>query len=261
MKEPKISICASAARPRFWNRFWNSLVWNDIPFEVIFVGPKPPNEDFPENFLWFESNLKPTQCYEAAVRRARGEIIGWTADDANYNHPQLKCPKSIDTVWKHYEAAQDKKVILSMRPFEDGGDIGTRHRLIHDDYNTPLMAPFGFMNREWYMKLGGYDRNFICGQSENDVVMRAIQDGGRVEYLEDAPLWVHHAECHGEYPFRSGYNWDRAFLESCWFLKNREVSNTRLREFEPFDDKDLLTVNQGPCGRWISQSSSQLASV
>jgi hypothetical protein len=253
MKEPKISLIASAARPRFWNRFWNSLVWNDTPYEVIFVGPNEPFEEFPEHFRFIKSNCKPAQCYEAGLRAARGVIVGWTADDANYNHPQLQVPKSLDIIWQLYEKS-DGKTIFAQRPYEDGGDIGTRHRLIHDNYNTPLMAPFGFINREWFMKLGGYDRNFICGQSENDVVMRAIEDGGRVELVMESPLWVHHAECHGNsYDFRKGYDWDRAFLESCWFMPDNSVSPKRLKALEPFDDTDILTINQGPAGKWTSQ--------
>jgi GT2 family glycosyltransferase len=121
------------------------------------------------------------------------------------------------------------------------------------------MAPLGFINRQFFHELGGYDRNFVCGQSENDVVMRAIAQGGRVETAKDSKVFLCHAECHGEYQFSSGYIQDREFLENCWvkegygtYEKNLpfHLSSARLKPMQRFEDKDILTVNQGPAGRW-----------
>lgn len=261
---PKISLCAAATRPDFWKRFYNSLSQNIIPYEVVFVGPLLPSFNLPDNLTFIKSNVKPAQAYEIAFRHARGEIIGWTADDANYNSLQLNCPKSLDIIWERYCQSflkyRDNKTILAMCPLEDSSAEYKNHFFFYGDIRTPRMAPFGFINREWFNTLGGYDRNFVCGQSENDVVMRALVDGGRIESVEEAWLHVHHAECHGpDYPFRSGYDGDRKFLENCWVKegygtyevqKPYSLSDTRLISFEPFNEENILTINQGPAGRW-----------
>lgn len=259
MSKPKISLIASAARPAFWIRFYKSLLANTIDIEVVFVGPCAPDYLLPKNFIYRYSDCKPAQCYEAAARLSSGELIGWTADDADYNYAPVNCPNALDLIWQRYEAAKNNKLILAMCPLEDSSAEWPNHHFFYGDKSTPIMAPFGFINREWFNSLGGYDRNFICGQSENDIVMRGLSDGGSIEIVEESKLYVHHAQCHGDYPFRSGYDQDRSYLESCWVNEGygtyekglpRTLSPHRLKQVEPFSNEDILTVNQGPAGRW-----------
>ncbi len=268
--KPKISLCAAAARPIYWERFYNSLIKNTTEFEIVFVGPNPPPHNLPDNFKYIYSEVKPAQAYEIALRQATGEIVGWTADDANYDHPDLNCPRALDLIWNRYAAFQvdykDNKTILAMCPHEDSSAQWPNHHFFYAIKETPRMAPFGFINREWFNALGGYDRNFICGQSENDVVMRGLQDGGRVEVVEESVLYVHHGECHTTdgYVFRKGYDSDRKFLEECWVKEGYgtydvrapyTLSTTRLRPLEPFSDENILVENQGPAGRWAKEGA------
>lgn len=262
--KPQISLCAAAARPDFWQRFYNSTLQNNVRIEVVFVGPLMPSWILPDNFKFIKSNVKPSQAYEIAFRHATGELIGWTADDANYNSPEVNSPNALDLIWQRYQEAcnefDDLKTMLAMCPLEDSSAEWENHFFFYGDRNTPRMAPFGFINREWFYSLGGYDRNFICGQSENDVVMRGLQNGGRIEVVERSWVHVHHAECHGpDYPFRSGYDRDRAFLENCWVDQGYgtyevstpyTLSSQRLKPVEPFLEENILTENQGPAGRW-----------
>lgn len=250
-----ISLIASAARPQFWEDLYASTLDNkNVKIQIVFCGPNPPQYALPDNFKYIYASVKPAQCYEIAARAAEGEIIGWTADDARYNRLSINCPNGLDILWTHYLSYQvyhgDNKTILAQRTIEDGTDISPKHRFFFDRQDTPMMAPLGFINREWFMQLGGYDRNFICGQSENDIVMRGLQDGGRVYLLDDSKVFLSHAECHGEYTFRHGYNFDREFLESCWVNPDKSMSLTRLKPFERFDEQDITTINQGPAGRW-----------
>jgi len=253
-----ISLFASAARPKFWMRMYDSLSQNKVPFEICFVGPVRPEFTLPSNFHYEHSDCKPCQCYEAAARMCSGTLIGWTADDADYNEPSLDCPNALDIIWNAYRES-DKKTILAQRTIEDGADISDRHHFFHGMPTTPMMAPLGFINREWYMSLGGYDRNFICGQAENDIVMRAVADGGQVKFVPDSKIYIHHGECHGEYNFRDGYNSDREFLENCWIEEGYGTYEThmpftlathRLITFHGFSDENLLSENQGPAGKW-----------
>ena len=255
---PQISLFASAARPQFWPRLYKSLEGNKVSFELCFVGPKHSTFTLPSNFKWKLSFVKPSQCYQAASQMCSGELIGWMADDCNYNHPTQQCSNSLDLIWEAYqrliEERKDKKSILSQKTFEDYGPYNKvpweNHHFFYANKNTPRMAPLGFINREYFNKLGGYDRNFVCGQSENDIVMRVLEDGGRVIDIPESKVYLAHRECHGLYNFRKGYTGDRKFLESCWMVDGRTVSKKRLRPFEPFVSNDLLTVNQGNPGAW-----------
>ncbi len=258
---PQISIVASAARPEFWQRFVDSLHYNKVSYEIIFVGPNPPiiNSLLRDKIRYFESNVKPAQCYEIGLRKARGTLVHWTADDADYAEPSLGCLNVLDVIWYEYEKANNPKLILAMETHEDGNNVSEDHRFFFADHNTPRMAPLGFINREWMLELGGYDRNFVCGQSENDLVMRGLVEGGEVKLVKEAKVYLHHAQCHGVYSFRSGYNTDREYLENCWVKegfgtyqtgKTSTLSPTRLRPFEPFSDEDIFTVSQGPKGQW-----------
>ena len=254
---PNISLIASAARPQYWNRLFNSLKANRCLYEVVFVGPIIPecSWSLPDNFIYRYSKCKPAQCYQAAASLASGELIGWTADDATYD----VVPQSLDMIWNAYKAGDNFKTVFAQSTIEDGNDITRNHYFFHGDSSTPFMAPLGFMNREFFNQLGGYDRNFICGQSENDIVMRVLAEGGRVELVSDSKCHLHHGECHGEYTFRHGYNSDRQYLERCWVYegygmaegnRSKTISQKRLLPVEPFDLENILTVNQGPAGRW-----------
>jgi hypothetical protein len=283
----QVSLVASADRPvvqngfRNWERFVNSLKGNKINYEVVFVGNTPCPYMLPHKFRWIKANVKPAQCYEIGFREAKGELIHWTADDADYvcKNPdtgQIQ-NNNLDRAynkWKEVEAqyGNDKKTVIAMRPIEDGGDVWSFHHFFGGWQHTPVMAPFGLIHREWFVKdLGGYDRRFVSGQSENDVVMRAYEAGGRVAICMDAMVYVHHRQVHPRDPrtrkeankFRDWYNTDREILERCWIpagygaYKDRsagdmnvEISKKRLLPVERFEDLHITTQTQGPKGIW-----------
>lgn len=273
MEDIKVSLCASANRVKWWPRFLDSLKGNKLKYEVIFVGDIKPDFDldkYPE-FKYVHATVKPAQSYQIAFWEAKGELIHWTADDADYNHPTRNCPNSLDIAYAHWqkmekENGNDKKSVVAFRPIEDGGDVWSFHHFFGGWEHTPTMAPFALINREYFVNvLGGYDADFVSGQSENDVVMRVLEDGGRVEVCMDAFLYVHHRQVHPPRPqdnkFREWYNTDREVLENCWIPagygnyekdnKGVEISKTRLRPVKKFvQTPDVRTVTQGLKGRW-----------
>ncbi len=262
MEQPKISLCASAIRVAFWKQFYDSCTGNKIPFEVIFVGSVKPNWELPENFKYIYSPVKPSQCYEIAFREAKGELIAWTTDDSTYNKHHNN---NLDIVYEFYKKFADEKVVIAMRPIEDDRDVYKHHHLFGGWYHTPYMAPFGVVNRELLMKLGGYDKQFICGQAENDVVMRFIEIGGRVELCMEGYVAVHHVAVHrgARGQFRKWYPQDRRRLEDCWVAQGYgAMGPARSKVYEPtilkerkfpvdrFDEATLRTESQGPRGDW-----------
>lgn len=264
MEKPKISLVASAVRTFAWQNFYDSLKGNKYPIEVVFAGNKKPDFELPSNFKYIYSAAKPCQCYEIAVRNATGELVGWTADDVRYNHIKHN---SLDISYDFYKSFNDPKVVVAMRSIEDGRDLWNTHRFFGGWTHTPLMAPLGLMNREFLMEIGGYDRNFISGQGENDIVMRAIEAGGKCEMCMDGYLFINHNEIHhksGHHAsFRQWYDWDRQFLEKCWIIggygkyhskeqsdKRVQFSPKRLLPVESFVDENIITATQGPKGDW-----------
>jgi len=133
----------------------------------------------------------------------------------------------------------------------------------------------GLINRELFTEIGGYDRNFISAQAENDIVMRVNELGGRVEIAMDGLVYIHHRKCHiggigGEHKsmIRQHYVADRQILENLWVkegygcygaggaqMKQPTISKTRLKPVESFEDsEDIYEVTQGSKGegeiRW-----------
>ena len=250
----QFSMVANAIRPRLWKRFCDSLSLNKASYEVIFVGPNAPVDNMPKNFTWIKSDVKPSQRMEIAVREAKGEIISLTSDDINYNHADLNCPRILDIIWESYlRHGKDPKIMFQPDTYEEYNDKvmrgGNNHRFIFGNKDTPLMRTNGFTHREFYMSLGGYDRNFIAGQADCDVVLRAYQQGAKCLFDSNAQLYIHHKEAHVECTSQ-GKGWDerdRKYLEGCWVGSNGILSSSRKMAFEPFDDNNILTVNQGVC--------------
>lgn len=247
----QFSLVANAIRPSLWPRFCRSLQNNKSTYEVIFCGPHAPIEKMPDFFKYIKSDVKPSQRMEIAVREAKGELITLTSDDINYNHADFANNPVLDTIWSSYERhGMDPKLMFAPDTYEEYADgiqhMGAKHRFKFNDNATPPMCTNGFINRGFYLSSGGYDINFFCGQANNDVIMRLYTMGARCLFDSRAQLYIHHKEAHG-IETSQGKGWDqidRVYLESLW-LKNGKLSNKRLKEFEPFVDKDILTVNQG----------------
>lgn len=261
-----ISLFMSAARPKWWQRMYESLLGNKCDWEIVAVGPNVPKWQPPKNFRYMHSKFKPCQCYAIASHYTTGELIGYTADDAVYT------ADSLDKIWETYKATNNTKAIFTQSTIENGKDVSEEHHFFRHCKNAPQMAPMAFLNREWFFKIGAYDRNFVSGQSENDVVMRAFEDGGRIINVPESKVYLNHEEVHGGFinkiqyrlgknSFRTGYFNDRRYLEECWVkngygtyneetLRHGEVSKTRLLPVQSYDYKNILNVAQGPQGRW-----------
>ncbi len=194
-------------------------------------------------------------------------MIGWTADDAVYD--QI----SLDEIWETYKKSfLPNKTIFTQRTIENGKDVTDEHCFFRHCKDTPQMAPMAFMNRNFFWECGGYDRNFISGQAENSILMEAHFRLCRIENVPKSKVWLNHEEVHGGFmnkvkyrlgknSFRTGYFNDRRYLEECWVkegfgtydertLKHGTVSPVRLLPHQPFNYDNILTVAQGPQGRW-----------
>ena len=237
MQDIKVSIIASAIRVPFYKTFLDSLKSTSIVYEVIFSGHNtiediaPIKLEYPEFKYIHTSPIKPSQCYEAARVNAIGETIHWSADDCEYS------PDLIGKSYRRWKEINDEKVILSIQTRENGQFCDMKkHVFFWWDTTSPLMAPLGLMSRAYLESLGGFDRRYVCGQTENAVVMETMEDGGRVEIFGDKENFINidHMRRHGLVrPFATGYNHDRAILEGSWG-NGKKVLAKRRDAHEPY---------------------------
>lgn len=245
MQDIKISFCMSAIRPHLWERIVDSLRDNTLSFEVVFAGDVRPQFDmskYPE-ITYIYTPVKPAQAYEICFRQAKGELISWGADDCIYT------PKAVDIMYNFFKSFHTNSLVTAFRTVEDGRDITEVHRFIGRNPTAPRMAPFGVVDRKLFHQLGGYDKRFLCGQSENDVVMRILEIEGRVEVCQNASAIVSHEKAHKSgTKFRTNnFHIDRAVLEGQW-MEGKEILNKRKSPVQRFDDIDITSRTQGESG-------------
>lgn len=243
-----VSLIASAIRVPFYETFMDSLKGTTVDYEVVFAGHNTPEEiepikaKYPEFRYVHTDRIKPAQCYEVARRSAIGETVIWVADDCEFS---LDCVGKAYRFWKELN---DYKSILSIQTLENGMFVNMKvHSFFGGNFATPIMAPLGLMSRKFLEDIGGFDRRYLCGQYENDVVMRAIQDGASVYIFGDAKnlITIDHYRRHGIVrPFAKGYNKDREILEASWTDGRGGVLAQQKDEFEPYEDTDILTKSQ-----------------
>ena len=241
MDKPVFSLIAAAHRTKDWMSFYNSIKTN-LPFEVIFVGEKTPDFTLPDNFKYIYSTVKPTQCAEIAVRQSQGELISWTADDAEYES------YALDKGYDLYKKENNYKCMVSFLIIEQdmSGKLWDKTD-VH--YCAGLKAiPFGFISKQFIDEIGGYDINFIAGQCENDMVLRGYAVGGYVKIV-DAKLFNMETKHSGERRFEPSRAYEQKLLKDLWTIDGN-YSGKRAQPFVPFKEEGLLTVNQGPAGIW-----------
>jgi len=282
----EVSLIASSNRPQLYESCLMSLRETSVDYEVVFAG----NNNFkdmgckedsgmiyqkplfirPDNFcsqFYYHrtANIKPAQCYEIARRKAVGEVIVWVADDCEF-------PKDIiGKAYKFWKRHNDQSLILSIQTKESGYGLPEgklfdmdNHRFFGYRKNSPLMAPLAMMSRKFLEYLGGFDRRYVCGQYENDVVMRAYAEGGSVkifggkeEFIDidhlGKSMQIGESKTEADFldrPFATGYGKDREVLENSWALNSSRVLEERRDEFEPYSEEELFTKSQSNKGKW-----------
>jgi len=263
-KEMKVSLIASSIRYELYKDFMESLENTSVDYEVIFAGNRLPRlQDVNIKLTYIETkNIKPCQCYEIARREANGECVMWVADDCEF------VGDIVGKAYKYWKEQNNKKLILSLQTKEYymtdkvGMTNMKLHTFVGGRRDTPLMAPLALMSREYLQELGGFDNKYICGQYENQCVIMAMMNGGKVEIFGDKTTYIDidhigkferitgkkgDAE-HRKRPFASGYSHDRKVLES--YCKINDGKIDIVGEFNPYYDKDILTKSQSFNGEW-----------
>jgi len=268
----KVSLIASSVRPQLYEDFFKSLKGTSVEYEVVFVGnidlrnPALKEQiecevycEYSKETIYFGNhwkyirtkNIKPAQCYEIARRNAVGETIVWVADDCEFPNDV------IGKAYTYWKASKNNKLILSIQTKESGYNLPqgqffdmTKHRLHAYKMETPLMAPLGMMSRKFLDELGGFDKRFVCGQYENQVVVRAMKKGGYVVIFGGEKCYVDIDHLGKSLRISESVN-EKDFLNRPFakgYQKDREI--LMLEDFQPYEDKDILTKSQSHKGVW-----------
>lgn len=243
-KKPLVSIICSAVRPKNWMSIYKSCYPTSlVDLEFVFVGPNTPDYALPDNFQFIHSNVKPSQCIEIASRNIRGDFIMIVADDCI-----LQGEKPIDTLYKKFLTYKNDKIIVSCIYVMDG-KIMQPETLLKNDLSAPKLPIAALMKSSIYRQLGGLDKNFIAVMADLDLYFRFYSIGGDVVFSN-----IHLSEDRivasaGISLCIDYHDKDKNYLLSAW-VKNGKHQSNRLKKFEPFEDKDIIKISQGPRGRW-----------
>jgi len=240
---PKITLFASAARPHYWIEYYESIGTNTIPFEIVFVGPTPPNFKLPDNFKFIQSYTKPTQCSEIARRHATADLVMNVADDCIFN-----IDRPLDRLYDVYMSLNNDKAIVSCTYMMNGDDMGDAHLFFIEDPTSPIMPMTSLLSQQLYKNVGGVDRNFIAVMWDLDIAMRVYAFGGTV-VISDVTTDENKNKHAGSYLCPEFWLPDRPLLERLWMPYGR-IQFTRSMPFEPFSDYRIIEETQGPRGRW-----------
>jgi len=240
---PKIGIFASAHRPQNWMGLYKSIGDNDVEYELVFVGPNPPDYELSKNFRFIKSLVKPTQCQEIAYRNTTADLVMSMADDTTF-----KISRPLDRLYETYKSYNNDKIILSCRYMLNGEPQTSCEHFFANDVSSPVVPLSGLMSRSLFNNIGGIDRNFIAIMWDSDIAMRVHALGGDV-ILSDVFLDEDENKSDGSALCNEFWQHDRSLLESLW-TKNGKIHFCRARPVEPFDDLNILKASQGPRGRW-----------
>ena len=224
---------------------------NDIPFEIIFVGYSPPEEEMPSNFQYIFSKVKPSQCIEIALRKAVGDFIVFAVDDETFSDDYLNILES------HVSKYKNDPIFFGSR-YKYGGRIIDRIlKFDLSDKTSPKLGLAACVKRNLLIDSGGIDKRFISGACDMDVQMRMYEMGNELMIIPELFIDEDIVGSDG-YPFRRSFSlsgkYDLPLAYSLWKI-NGQMSNKRLSSVQSFLDKDILIISQGrncySSDRWV----------
>ena len=200
----KLSIVLPAIRTKNWKALYESAVTSlgkySEDFEMIMVGPYPPEDQFPDNFKWIQDWGAPARCAQKGVEQAQGKYLMWASDDGVFLGNALETALDLrDTL--------DRKDVIVIRYAEGGNSPSPEYWSAHHHADLRLpgipthykIAPVGMYDTDYFQEIGGWDcryehLNMCC----HDLAFRVQNDGGKIHLSPDEVLsctWdVHCAE-------------------------------------------------------------------
>lgn len=243
MSNPIYSFIASSIRDYYYkDYYWSISNHNDVPFEVIFVGPNPPKEKMPNNFIHITSDVKPGQCFEIAARNASGDYLIWAADDLRYSAGFLRY---LD---EYNNRLDDDRIFISFRATLQGNYVDSGMAFDLKKPTSPLIGFGGLFRRDLFHEYGGLDKRFFGSFADVDMQLRFLEAGRTIFFppncVFDEIKPRKHESKRTLLLYRCNVSNARPMLDSLWVNPDGSMSKTRLSSVQPYVDKDILTKDQ-----------------
>lgn len=242
MDKIKVSIISAAQRYYAYEDCYNSIEpCNEVPFEIVFVGPNPPKRTMPDNFKYIETHVKPSQCLEIAARYANGEYLQVGGDDLIYP------PNFLKRLNNYILRLDTDRVLISFR-FLCRDEIADQGMIFSLKIpNSPVVGIAPAMRKSIWHNLGGLDRRFYGSFADMDMQMRCYEYGMNPFLTPDLVIGeknYYHLEKKKDSLLHRNGKAATILLNSFWVNGDGTMSKKRLSPVESFDDKDLLTKDQ-----------------
>jgi len=273
-KNPVVSVIATSVRPKNWLRIHENLSSSKVPFEMVFVGDEKPDFKLPKNFKYIYTKVKPCQCSYIAYLYSSGQYILNSADDFTYS------AKALDYYVKTMEKYDKEENVVLGASFgrEKKADLrffGSYSKYYKKEY-MPMLVCGIFTRKESIELLGGFERRFICGYWDVDILMRTYEAGGVVKVCDNVSCFEDKKEPGmRQLPKKFVKYHDRDMFYGLWTVETKNVDKrftpddfpkfttkqikkcklkvmkTRSVVAEPFENRDdILKISQSNKGTW-----------
>jgi hypothetical protein len=231
----RVSFSISTNKPTYWHRFCEAISHNNVELEVVFVGICDGHEGmkFPVPTKFVQTPVNPAQCWEAGTRIATGDIICIAADDFIFT------PGVVDDAVKALANTNNMYDVASAKYWYNDQDYYFGMYMF-SQMHMPLLPMGGFALAESHRNIGGIDKRFKCVVWDTDLYMRFCEAGGHTILMENHK---YHEKGGLNGLYARNEHIDVPTLRSFW-TRNGKLSTNRTCPPIPFDDKDILTVNQ-----------------
>lgn len=286
-KDVVISLFSSAVHPELWMRLYRSLSSNTVPFEIIFVGNNPPQFKLPENCYFIYSEVKPSQCFEIGSRYATGDLIMNFADDVVFSEHALdnlyeefnklnddkiilSCRyilegKDIADECSRYWADDPSSPIMPLtglmkrKIWKQIGGVDRRFIALH--WNLDIAMRIYEIGGKVILSKNAWAEELHPSRGFWKRIPRILKDilllfPGLRQKLIQGLLFLKKNKGNPRLFIEFGATTDGPLLDQFWVIKKDSsekrgiLSKVRLAPVLPFEDKHILTVSQGPKGRW-----------
>lgn len=234
-----LSAYMSSVRTYRWLGLYERLKATGLSFEMIIVGPNDPTDALPPEISFYKSDVKPAQCFQAALSMCRGDVLLQLVDDLEYE------PGTLEAMHK---VVADSDMLMSTAEYWDEARNYRLYQNIAGEVHPglPLLPVCGMYSQKAHLSVGGLDRRFDGVMCELDMYMRLRINGyqtvfvpGRV--IEKTSLMSEHNE--GVRLCTRYWNKDRECFKRLW-MNEQGWLTCRNDILRPYSMENILTVNQ-----------------
>lgn len=243
-----VSIISPAIKVHYWDEFYRFFKTNNLPWEIVFVGPKKPVHKLASNHRHIRGNWKPAQCLEIAAREAQGEYVMIVPDDVRLHQESM----DWSWYWRQHLPPYSVVGVRYQRPHKRVED-NEQALLLPKEILSPITPICGLVKRSEWLELGGLDRQFVSSFADVDLFMRMRQRGGNMFINPNGIAYERDTRDDTGRLAKRFKRIDYRYLIDLWVDDDDgrlTFRKERLEPFQPFDHKTILKGDQGNVRGW-----------